>query len=176
MAIKEVSNIADSALVVTEGQCKLMAEHKACGYVLMDPYEFLVATTENAVERIKIKEEARLEISRMLEDYNEETMYGRLATPPWLCIECEGPPKGKVLGHDGRHRAAACIKAGETKVPVFLVAMFHGLSYNRLPVSANNPFSFRHVTADDFPPEITGEYVPVTIKLPLETWTQIQQG
>jgi hypothetical protein len=177
MTVKDRSLIAfydNTGLIVTEDQKRQMQKLKACGFVLFDPYEYLVLTTENAVERIRIKEEARrLEKSELLELYNDQTRFGAISIPPYLCIECEGSPKGKVLGHDGRHRAAACIEAKVQQMPVFLIAMYHGISYDRLP--KEQPYSFRHITEKDFPEEAIAQYIPASLKLPLETWVSIQQ-
>lgn len=180
--IKDISPIVqDTELLVTEDQKRFMVSLKSSGYVLMNPYDFLDLTTMNAAEKKQIQETASRryaydenEVAQLLEVYNNETRFGTVSTPPFLCIECEVKPS-RVLGHDGRHRAAACITSSVWQMPVFLIAMYHGLAYSKLPKAINEPYSFRHITGADFPREVVGEFNATMRSLPIDSWVSILQ-
>jgi len=92
--------------------------NKCIGYITMHPMDFLELTTTNkeGVERI-------MNDSQPLEVYLKSIRNRSNLVMPFLGIEVAkgklGKAKrGEVVGHEGRHRAAALLKSGKTRLPV----------------------------------------------------------
>lgn len=168
MGITDVTLALTHGLIITQEHLQQMKGNKACGYVYMNPAHFIQLTVTNDAEDQRIMNECL-----PLEEYNEMARQGKNIIPPFLYVECQQPPLGKIKGHEGRHRAAACIKAGVKLFPVFLVAKFLGVAQWRLPKDAMSRFEFRYIDKADFPEYLIGEYRPMRHRLPLETWTPI---
>jgi hypothetical protein len=170
--LRDVTVASSYGLVVTEEHKRQMIGNKACGYIYMDPANFLKLTTTGQREEEEIFRDAK-----PLNDYNKFARMGDNILPPFLYIECKEPPLGKVRGHEGRHRAAACVKAWVKHMPVFLVAKFDGISQWQLKKYPNDPskrFEMRYIEASDFPEYLVGQYQPVRSRLPLETWIDLR--
>lgn len=84
---------------------------KACGWLEFPCEEFLLLTTQNAF-RWKVDEAPD---TLPLEQYNQFVKDGKTRIIPFLDVDIHS---GKVVGHEGRHRALACIKAGVHTMPV----------------------------------------------------------
>lgn len=82
--------------------------------VAMDPQRFLDVTTPDRQQRDIIQQ-----MAKSPEQYNQWAQAGETTTPPFLRIRVE---KGtaKIAAHEGRHRAAALIQSGATKMLVAL--------------------------------------------------------
>lgn len=155
-------------LTITQEHIRQMRGNKCNGYILMDPRDFLDLTTSSSAEERMIKMEAK-----SLDEYNEFSRVGQNILPPWLDIETQKPPIGKVIGHEGRHRAAALIKEGIYKMPVFLVKRENHSSIWRKNVS-DKYGEYRYVDQTDFPQYALGEYLPYRVELDLKTWKDIR--
>jgi hypothetical protein len=157
--------LSSYGLIVTQEHIEQMKGNKSCGYIYMSPKVYLSLVSDADNNKILERE------AHSIEFYNKMARIGKNILPPWLEIECEIHPVGKVVGQEGRHRAAACIKAKIEMMPVFLIAKFvEESTYKRL-VHPEDPTNhqWRYIQAVDFPKYAIG-YEPVRERLPLETW------
>ena len=128
--------------------------NKSVGWLYFDPVQFLslTVTNHNVYEWI----EQELPHTKTVEDYNSyETLM------PWLDVDVK---TGKVVGHEGRHRAAACVKSKVNRLPVALCLRDHGHPlYYRQPFinENNNPKQLQKVfvTKEDVPKVLVGQFV-----------------
>ncbi len=160
-----------------------MRGNKSCGYVYMPPRDFLYLTSNDSYNKTLLDE------ALTLDEYNKYAKQGKNVIPPFLIIECgdlatppmrhHSPsmsPLGKVLGHEGRHRAAACINAGVSQMPVFLISAFFGMKdfqVKKFPDDPSKKYELRHVDKVDFPEFAIGQESPIKRSLHLETWKAI---
>lgn len=161
-------------LIVTGEHKRQMEGNKSCGYVMMDPRDFLDLTT--APGKHPTKQEL-LKEALPLAEYNEFAIKGQNILPPWLDIETEKAPIGKVIGHEGRHRAAACVVAGIDTMPVFLIKREYGVGIwkvKKFPDDLKREYEMRFVEARDFPEYAIGQYDGFRCDLPLKTWITIR--
>jgi len=94
--------------------------------VLMKPSTFLYLTTSDIYQQMAIEDE-----SHPVEKYGEWVEKYQIGMPLWLRVELDENGKdGKVTGHEGRHRAAAMKKSGESLIPVCIV-LRHPTKYDR---------------------------------------------
>lgn len=123
----------------TSDQMKRMAEdNKAFGFVDIHPQDFLNLTTQDKSEMDRIMSDAK-----DLDFYNEKTQSGNIIQPPHLEFD---HATGKIEGHEGRHRAAALLRAGKDKMTV---AMYptrggykrRGWNHNEMPSQLVGQFS-----------------------------------
>lgn len=170
-----IKEIADSSLLLTDTHKRQARGVKSCGFITMTPHDFLLLTTTNGDSLDSIRKSALT-----LEEYNKFARSGENILPPWLDVEVsdEGRlPKGKVSGHEGRHRAAALMNQKRTKMQVFLVAQRNGCSTWRLPKYPDDESRWlekRLVTATDFPNVLISQYNGNRVKIDLSTWVAIQ--
>lgn len=95
---------------------KVVAKDNKCiGYMVMDVEDFLNLTTTNAQSKKEIIDNAQ-----PLDVYLKSIRTRQNIVMPFLNIEVDelGDMTGKVVGHEGRHRAAALLKAGKKRLPV----------------------------------------------------------
>lgn len=163
--IADTTVLAYGGLLVTAQHRHQMVGNKSCGYVLMDPRDFLNLACESTSEKMEIMQEAA-----PLQTYNDYALAGKNLLPPWLDIETQKAPMGRVIGHEGRHRAAACVAAKVLKMPVFLIKREHGVAIWRRPKTMGDKFSFRLIGPQDFPEYALGQGSSARVRLPLETW------
>ena len=104
-------------LKVTQAMIENAKDRKGIGLMKMDPYDFLKLTTDSSSVGQWIKEEH--ETTKPLDQYNEWATDGTIRVMPFLNINMQ---TGKVMGHEGRHRAAAlmAVHGQEMWVCVFL--------------------------------------------------------
>lgn len=80
--------------------------------ITMHPKDFLTLTTHDENEYWRIMED-----TRGLDFYNSDEINSGMIVHPFLILDGEGV----ILGHEGRHRAAAVIQNGEKKFDVALI-------------------------------------------------------
>lgn len=150
-----------------EHQLLLVPEHKrqmkgnkAAGWTYMSPDAFLDLTVSSESERSSIMRDAL-----PLSQYNAWAKSGDNILPPWLEIQISENddrfPYGKVQGHEGRHRAAACIKAGVSIMPVFLIGkVSYYAQYKIYPFKDDEERSheWRYISSSDFPEVIKAQF------------------
>lgn len=135
-------------LAVTDTQRRLRAmEVKVAFVATMDPVLFLRLTTTNDAHAQMIAESAA-----RLDAYNAWSAQGETLIAPYLEVDMK---TGKVVGHEGRHRAAALLAAGEHEMPVGIVLMrafkdSWGVGH----------YAVKNRTADDCPPSIRAQFRP----------------
>lgn len=146
-------------LLLTQKMVDNMKGNKAVGFYLMDPWDFLSLTTDKLVNEWVKQEQDE---TRTVEEYNEFAQAGKSILPPFLDIDRK---TGKVVGHEGRHRAAALLNSHGDR---FMVAIT--LRDNGYPVYYEYPFEDgpdrskwlikRYLTTEDVPPVFHGQFRP----------------
>lgn len=138
--------------------------NKASGTFSIAPADFLKLTCENSLELKSIMDECLT-----LEEYNQFAREGKSIHMPWLEVSIDGLTRsgstvkkvtpGRVLGHEGRHRAAAMVKSGLSHMTVLFWAKERGYSEYK---KASKPGGFRDrfLTVDDLPKQLSGEFNP----------------
>lgn len=141
------------SLDVSIDQIEQMVANKAAALVYLHPSDFLKLTTLDDASRDSIIAE-----SKSLIEYNAFTHARASIIPPHLDVEIKGKDAGKILGHEGRHRAAAVLKSGGTRMPVFLIPKVNGYSVRTVP----DPSSRwgRPVEPRDFPLFLRAQFRP----------------
>lgn len=128
--------------------------NKSVGWLYLDPVQFLslTVTDHNVYDWI----EQELPHTKTVDDYNSyETLM------PWLDVDMH---TGKVVGHEGRHRAAACIKSGAKRIPVSICLRDHGHAcyYTEPNIDDRDSpkrFAKKFVTKADVPRVLVGQFV-----------------
>lgn len=142
---------------------------------MMPPLQFLMLTTTLPPAQWIEKE---LKEIYPVEQYNAWQKDGTSLLMPWLEVTWDGPKKGKIVGHEGRHRAAAMIRAGwksENCMPVAILLKEDG----KWPTyyvekwgdaSDNWSHSKRMLTLEDVPTTFIGQYDGYRFKPNFSTW------
>jgi hypothetical protein len=119
--------------------------------VMMNPLDYLKLTTTNQESLDEIVKE-----SHSLEEYNQWIANDEIYLPIWLTIDpTNNPVCGKISGHEGRHRVAAMLKAGETSVEVTLrIKQFRGYRW-KSDIQAWNSYE---TSFWDLPPTLKGQF------------------
>ena len=99
---------------------------KCIGAISLDPYDFIALTVSTGVREFCDAERAD---TRTLDEYNTWALAGKIRIPPFLSVDIA---TGKVLGHEGRHRAAALMAAGGRTMRVAIRLWRNGYVVNRL--------------------------------------------
>lgn len=136
--------------------------NKHAGTLVIDPNDFLILTTRTNKGIAEIMEEAKT-----LEEYNKFAKNGETILMPWLEVSMDGRDLynerdikvGQIIGHEGRHRAAALIKAGVNKMPISVRLYVKGIEKQFKP-TAENPWGTDPWTKDDLPKTLYGEFTP----------------
>lgn len=164
----------DRKLIVTPTHIRQMVGNKASGYLTMKPQDFLALTCTSAAEQRIIQDEAE-----PLEQYNAWAKSGDNILPPWLEVQISHDADvsfGKVMGHEGRHRAAACIAAGVSLMPVFIWAKDGRTSTYKIhpyPDDKERWHQWRYIEPSDLPQKLIGQYQAVQRELNFDTWKPI---
>lgn len=135
--------------------------NKCVGWFYMDPRDYLRLTIDEANVDAWIAHEG--DEVQSLEVYNSYN----ITLMPWLDVDMHS---GKVVGHEGRHRAAACIKAGVKKFPVAICLREQGYpTYYRQPFidEYENPKQLMKVfvTKDDVPSMLKGQFRAASVSI-----------
>ncbi len=141
----------------------------------MKPEDFLMLTTQNADERKEI-----MRTAQHIEQYNQYAKNRESIHLPWLDVSLDGKLNkkrfkvGRIIGHEGRHRAAALIKAGLSTMVVLLVARQQGYPEYK---KASKPGGWRDtfLEASDFPETVYGQFNNKPVKLNLSTFKSVQR-
>lgn len=155
--------------------------NKASGTIIMNPHDFLVLTTTNKAEYDHIMEGALTTA-----EYNHFAKTEQNIHMPWLDVTLDGkkptfggkPSKtkpGRVVGHEGRHRAAALIKEGIDKMVVLLQPRIGGMKQFKKP-SQPGGWPDTHLTKADFPGTFYAQYNNKKVKVNMSTYKTLPQG
>lgn len=125
---------------------------------------FLKLTTENPT-RFRIDEK---EFTLKLEEYNEFTRAGESDVMPHLYVD---NLTGKVVSHEGRHRAASCINAGVFTMPVaiFMYSKSKGLMYYTYSEGMAQKI---YLTYRDIPKELRGQFTATHVEIKDDWWVK----
>ena len=137
-------------LKITDRMLENAKSNKCVGWLYLDPVQFLslTVTDHNVYDWIK----KELPHTKTVDDYNSyETLM------PWLDVDMH---TGKVVGHEGRHRAAACIKSGSKRLPVAICLRDHGYPvYYTTPFEGDKSLVKVYVSKKDVPRVLVGQFV-----------------
>lgn len=136
--MKTLEQFLSESLLTNREQEERAVSNKMHALVHMHPRKFLELTTHDDQHASEIKGAAQ-----SLHSYNEFTRNKRIQVAPFLHVS----HTGKVIGHEGRHRAAALLNAGHEVMPVYL--HHHG------DPSSDKPH--RDYKFGDFPEKIVGQ-------------------
>ncbi len=139
-------------LKVTPAMIDNAEDRKGIGILQMDAYNFLRLTIDTAGVTSWIKEEA--ESTKSLDQYNKWGQDGTIRVMPFLNIDIKS---GKVLGHEGRHRAAAILNEGGKFIPVAIFLKKDWYTVNRV--------DGRYLGEEDIPKTLIGEFIPSSIQI-----------
>jgi hypothetical protein len=106
--------LAPPKLYVDEEHLRQAIGNKAAAVAIMSPSDFLDLTVTDYAHKQRIIAEAK-----PLAFYNELAQAHKILLAPTLKVDIT-QEKGRVQEHEGRHRAAAFLKAGGTDFPVFI--------------------------------------------------------
>lgn len=158
-------------LKISQRSLDILKDNKCIGWVTIHPKDFLRLTVEGPVEPW-IKEEAPY--TKTLEEYNS---YKDIHAP-WLDIRMTD---GKVLSHDGRHRAMAVLNAGGTKMKIGVCLCdargfktYYVDKYTDEEIEALGDrmlmHARRYLGKADCPTTLKGQFSPVSVAFPLTAW------
>lgn len=111
--------------------------HEPSVFGLMLAHKFIDLTVGHKTTFGVVFDETKV----LLEDY-DPTDYA----VPWMRVT----KNGRVIGHNGRHRAAMCLKAGHLYFP--MVMMFQAYS--------SKSKTYRTIQANKVPREMIGQFIP----------------
>lgn len=141
-------------LKITDKMLSTAKSNKCVGWIYLDPVQFLslTVTDHNVFDWI----EKELPHTKTVDDYNSYD-----TQMPWLDVDVH---TGKVVGHEGRHRAAACVKSKVKRLPVAICLRENGYPvYYRQPYidDRQNPKQLKKVfvTKSDVPKVLIGQFV-----------------
>jgi hypothetical protein len=127
-----------SARLLFTAQQRAAARNKrSVGYVLMPPLDFLRLTMPPGVSVSQwIQANQKADRLPTLDTYNEYTRERSNTQMPHLELDWGkySKPAGRVVAHEGRHRAAAVKVAGGTQIPVALYVVNGLKAPQKLPV------------------------------------------
>jgi ribosomal protein S17E len=140
--------------------------NKDLGLLTMDPFDFLHLTTKGTVESWVAQEQKAGAILSMAM-YNEYARRGEILVIPFLTLDQD---TGMVLGHEGRHRAAAVMAAKGFEMEVAISVRKHGhLEYYDEPFGDdyNHPKRFfkRYLGPKDLPNRMMGQFSHSMVRL-----------
>lgn len=96
--------------------------NESMAYYDIDPYVFLLLTTDKPQTLNDI-----IKYSESVAWYSSNFMKKKYIVHPFLKIT----PTGQIVGHEGRHRAAALVKAGEKNYRIALIAEEQSFTYEK---------------------------------------------
>lgn len=120
--------------------------------VVMSPHKFLGLTTDSKDRDIIIKN------SQSVDFYNQLMDKGEILVMPFLDIDLK---TCTIVGHEGRHRAAALIKMGVDEMTVGIKMRPSEKEVQKYKYTRNN--SEYSLNSSDFPPVVKGQYAGTTV-------------
>lgn len=132
--------------------------NKAAAVAIMSPDDFLDLTTEDAAQKRRI-----IASAKPLEFYNDLARKHKILIAPNLMVDIR-QDFGRVQAHEGRHRAAAFMKAGGTDFPVF-IRLADGYYGIRKIQDENNRYG-RLIERRDIPEGFIGQFNRYVVRFP----------
>lgn len=153
-------------LLVTKTMIHNAAKHGSAGYLRLPADVFLRLSINSGVT---LEEFVSLQ-DKPLEEYNNATMSGKSKTLPFLEIT----PAGKVINHDGRHRAAALYKEDRTALMTVALIIKEGVRSHPMQVTLEG----EDITSDTIPKLLFAQFSNSEINITkyLKTFVQSAAG
>lgn len=163
-----------NTLNVTERMLSNARANKSTGWLEMPPLDFLrlTVTQPNVFDWIR-QEKGH---TKSLVEYNKYASSGESVLMPWLDVDIS---TGKVLGHEGRHRAIAVHVAGGRKFPVSICLRERGypIYHRRAEPEVEYSLRKRYMTKEDVPRVFIGQFlhreIDVRTELLHEFWADL---
>lgn len=148
--------VAPAKLYVDNEHLLQAIGNKAAAVAIMSPDDFLDLTTQDIEQKRRI-----IASAKPLEFYNDLARKHEIIIAPNLKVDIR-QEFGRIQAHEGRHRAAAFMKAGGTDFPVFITPAdgYYGI---RKIHDANNRYG-RLIEHRDIPEELIGQFNPSVIR------------
>lgn len=150
----------DRQLIVTPSMEHRAKSNKAIGILEMEAYDFLNLTVKETVPTWIDNEAGDI---HSVKQYNEWAKAGEIQVMPFLDVDRK---TGKVVSHEGRHRAAALYKASAMSTMRVAIALRTNgyLDYYDEPNidDYDNPARFKKVflSTNDLPNSFIGQFKP----------------
>jgi hypothetical protein len=149
-------------LKITPTMISNAKNNKMVGFIEMNPLDFLRLTvnTPNVFDFIRQEKDH----TKSLEDYNQFATSGKSIHMPWLDVDMY---TGKVVGHEGRHRAMSVINADGRVIPVGICLRERGypVYYKENKVEGEYRWIKRFMSKSEVPPVFIGQFVHREIKV-----------
>lgn len=162
-----------NSLTITHKMLDNAQANKCVGWLSMNPLDFLRLTTTkpNVFDWIRQEEDD----TKSLAEYNKYAATGNAIHMPWLDVDMH---TGKVVGHEGRHRAIAVYSADSRQFPVSFCLRERGypVYYRMEETHEGYPYnrSKKFVTKSDVPTVLVGQFVhrevPIDTSKMVEFW------
>lgn len=128
----------NAKVIITEKQKQNAgSDREGIAFYEIPHMEFLKLTTKNDAEINDLRNDGKL---KSVDEYNQYAKEDKFNVHPHLEIS----PTGKIIAHEGRHRAIAEMDTGEKLYRIAIVANYHGWNpeygkrwYRKLPVPAS---------------------------------------
>jgi hypothetical protein len=147
----------EKGLHVTPHNIERLQDLKGAGTLRIKAYDFLQLTTPKPVP-LWIKEEEEAKEVHTLDQYNSWQAKGLM---PWLSIDMH---TGRVIGHEGRHRAAALIREHGIESHMDIGIVLYDKTYPLYYRSDEN-WKKTYVTWKDVPTKLHGEFRPTSVRI-----------
>lgn len=156
-------------LLFTAQQRAAARNKRAVGYVMMRPFDFLRLTMPQGVSVVQWIQ-ANQKAGRLLplDTYNQYTRERSNTQMPELFVdwgEYDSIPLGRVVGHEGRHRAAAVRVAGGDAIPVAIYVVNGLMAPKNLPVPPVFTGQWNHSQTYKFEPSRFTAFAPIRSSL-----------
>lgn len=154
-------------LKITQTMLDQARGNKLTGFLIMNPLDFLRLTvnTPNVFDFIRQEKDD----TKTVEEYNSFAAKGKSIHMPWLDVDMY---TGKVVGHEGRHRAMAVYAAGGHKFPVGICLRERGYPIYYKEIQHPPDDSHKHdwwekvyMTKEKVPPVFIGQFVHREIRV-----------
>ena len=160
---------ANAELLVTQQMLSVAKSEKAAGVITMPAWDFLFLTINKSVDEWVSDEK---DDTKPLDFYNGEAHKDRIRVMPFLDVEMD---TGKVVGHEGRHRAAALManrNHAEMQVAIYLRRDGYKVYYTQPYIDSKDytkRFIKKFVSTSDIPKTLIGQFsagrrVPLNMK------------
>jgi hypothetical protein len=162
-------------ILLTQAQIEVAIDNKLVGFIRMEAIDFLRLTLDarddDSPEGFVHALQDLQGVAKTLEQYNAWSAEGKIRVAPGLAVV----PGGHVVGHEGRHRAAALIKeAGEDSVMLVGIELRKDDGSTWSPRAMRNPARLRNV-----PPVLHGQWLlnrDVAVPVSLEGAIDLYEG
>jgi hypothetical protein len=147
----KIRDLLKEQLVVSKRAYEVARGNKIQMIVEMSPHKFLTLTAD-AQQRDSIVQRAQ-----SVDFYNDLMNKGEILVMPFLVIDLKN---ATIVGHEGRHRAAALIKMGSDVMTVGIKMIPSEKEVQKYRYTRQN--SEYSLNSSDFPPVVKGQYAGTT--------------